>query len=206
MERRLKNKKQNTQFFNASVLILIFLLVSSIVSGVSGCSSTRVMKYYARPNTDISSIKRIAVLPLEPLTTDKFAGEKIRRLVITEMLSRGIDVIEPGEVTRLLVELKVKSLSTISSENIKEIGETLGVDAVMMGSVEAFQVSSYVAASYPEVSISLRLLETSSSSIIWSVWHTSGGASFWTRHFGAESKTLSEAARKLVHEAIDTLF
>ncbi len=202
----MKNKKQNTQFFNASVLILIFLLVSSIVSGVSGCSSTRVMKYYARPNTDISSIKRIAVLPLEPLTTDKFAGEKIRRLVITEMLSRGIDVIEPGEVTRLLVELKVKSLSTISSENIKEIGETLGVDAVMMGSVEAFQVSSYVAASYPEVSISLRLLETSSSSIIWSVWHTSGGASFWTRHFGAESKTLSEAARKLVHEAIDTLF
>ncbi len=33
-----------------------------------------------------------------------------------------------------------------------------------------------------------------------------GGASFWTRHFGAEGITLSEAVRKAVKEAIDTLF
>jgi len=50
------------------------------------------------------------------------------------------------------------------------------------------------------------LLEASSGSIIWSVRHTAGGASFWARHFGAEGITLSEAARKAVKEAVNKLF
>jgi hypothetical protein len=55
------------------------------------------------------------------------------------------------------------------------------------------------------VSIHLSLLDTSSGEIIWYVWHTAGGASFWTRHFGAESKTLDETVKDVVKTAIDTL-
>jgi hypothetical protein len=55
------------------------------------------------------------------------------------------------------------------------------------------------------VSIHLSLLDTSSGEIIWYVWHTAGGASFWTRHFGAERKTLDETVKDVVKTAIDTL-
>ncbi|MGB9716203.1 MAG: GNA1162 family protein [Thermodesulfovibrionales bacterium] len=172
---------------------------------VYGCGTTSKL-YYVQQQFDYTSIKRIAVLPLESLTSDEYAGEKIRQSVITDLLSRGIDVIEPGEVTRSLIDLKIRSLSSIKTSDIQTLAKTLGVDALMMGSVEAYGISKGISVSYPEVSISLRLIEGSSGKIIWSVCNTSGGPDFWTRHFGAENISLTETANKVVKEAIDTLF
>lgn len=183
---------------NSVLIALCFLLIF-----ICGCGGP---EHYIRPKTDISNIKRVAVLPMENFTSDEYAGEKVRRVVITELLSRGIDVIEPGEVTVVLRESNIRSLGSIKITDIQNIGKTLGVEAVMMGSVEAFGISRGISATYPEVTIHLVLFETSSGNIIWSVRHTEGGASFWTRHFGAEGITLSEAARKAVKEAVDTLF
>lgn len=182
-----------------------FLLIAicSLLIFIYGCGGP---KYYIRPEIDIKNIKKVAVLPLDNFTSDEYAGEKIRRIVITELLLKGIDVIEPGEVTRVLKETKVTSLRSINIADIKNIGKNLGVEAIMMGSVEAFGISKGISVTYPEVSIHLILLEASSGDIVWSVLHTTGGASFWTRHFGAEGISLSEAARKAVKKAVSTLF
>ncbi len=184
---------------------LCYILLAFCLFFVIGCESTS-KHYYVRQQVDYSSIKRVAVLPFETLTSDEYAGEKIRQSVITALLSRGIDVVEPGEVTRALVELKIRSLGSIKTTDIQTLAKTLGVEALMMGSVEAYGISKGITVSYPEVSISLRVVEASSGNIIWSVCNTSGGANFWTRHFGAENISLSETASKVVEEAIDTLF
>jgi len=181
----------------------LLLALGVLLVFVWGCGSPR---QYIRPDVDIRSIRRIAVLPLESLTPDEYAGEKIRGLVISELLARGVDVVEPGEVTRVLRELKVRSVRAVTVEDLRKIGKRLNVKAVMTGSVGAFGMSRGISASYPEVAIHLMLLDTSSGNIIWSVWNTAGGPSFWTRHFGTEGITLSETARKVVKETIDALF
>lgn len=164
------------------------------------------IRQYTRPDTDLTTIKRVAVLPLENYTSENFAGGRIKSLVIMELLARGVDVIEPGEVTRALRELKVRSTTSIMIEDIIKMGELLNIDAVIIGSVETFGISKGVSVSYPEVSIHMMMLGAATGNIIWSVWHTNGGASFWTRHFGAEDWTLDETARQVVKEAFDTLF
>jgi len=189
-----KNKGRYACLSTAIAVLGIMLLC--------GCAQ----KYFIRESVDITRIRSIAVLPFENFTRDDFAGEKIRRIVITELLSRGVDVTEPGEVTKLLSELNVRSLRSIKTEEIKKVGETLGVDAVMSGSVEAFGISKGINVTYPEVTVNLMLLETGSGNIVWSVRSSTGGASFWTRHFGAEGIPLSEAARRTVEDAIDTVY
>ena len=195
---RIRKRKQNRMLPG-----FLLLALCAFLALMWGCVGP---KQYVRPDVDVRSIRKIAVLPLETLTTDKNAGEKIRGLVISELLTRGVDVIEPGEVTRALRDLKVRSLKDITIEEIQKIGERLNVKAVMMGSVGAFGISRGITASYPEVSIHLMILDTSSGNIIWSAWNTAGGPSFWTRHFGTEGVTLSETARKVVKETIDALF
>ncbi len=186
---------------------MLLLTLSSFLILMYGCSGGRlILKQYTRPQFDISNIKRIAVLPLENFTSDEYADEKISKTVIIELLSRGIDVIEPGEVTRILRELKVRSLGSVTTSDMQRIGRTLDVEAVMKGSVGTFGISRGISVSYPEVSIRLMLLEATSGKIVWSVWHTAGGAGFWARHFGAEGITLSETAGKVVNESVDTLF
>jgi len=195
---RVKDKARYSIFFGVTVAVIGFLLIS-----ICGCGGP---KYFVKSKTDIDKIKKVAVLPLENFTSDEYAGEKIRRIVITELLLRGVDVVEPGEVTRILKDSKVKSLGSVNATDIQNIGKTLGVDAIMSGSVEALGTGRGVSVSYPEVSLQFMLLDVSSGTIIWSVQHTVGGASFWTRHFGSEGITLSQAARKAVKEAVVTLF
>jgi hypothetical protein len=126
--------------------------------------------------------------------------------VLTEVLSREVEVIEPGEITKLCKEMKVKSISAISIKELQEVGMKTGASAVMMGAVEAYGMGRGISVSYPEVTIHLRMIEVSSGSLVWSVRNTSGGPDFWTRHFGSEGMSLSEAADKVVSEAIGTLY
>jgi hypothetical protein len=79
--------KQRPLSFRFLTLVTLFVL--------SGCAAGHT-QHYLRPNTDMSTIKRIAVMPFESLTADQYAGEKLRRVVISELLFRNIDVIEPG--------------------------------------------------------------------------------------------------------------
>jgi hypothetical protein len=186
-----------------------YLSLCSLVSAVfcliifsSGCSPKH---YYKRSTFKISNLKRIVVLPFQNLTAQRYADEKVRNIVIIDLLSRGFDVIEPGEVTRTLRDMGIRPNDSLTYSDIMYIGETFDVKTVMRGSVATFGMSQGISVVYPEVSIHLSLLDTSSGEIIWYVWHTAGGASFWTRHFGAESKTLDETVKDVVKTAIDTL-
>lgn len=199
---RAKSEEQRAKDVKLYFSRFLLLALCPVLIFSDGCGP----KPYVRAQTDASKIRRIAVLPFENFTSDEHAGEKIRRTVITELLSRDRDVVEPGEVTRLLKELKLKSIGSMRTAEIQELGKTLGVEAVMMGSVEAFGIARGVSVTYPEVTINLRLIEISSGNIIWSMRHSTGGADFWTRHFGSEGMSLSEAAGKTVRETIATLF
>jgi TolB-like protein len=201
-ERRAKSEELRANNIKNYFYYSMLYALCSMLFFVSGCGP----KYFAKPGTDMSRIKGIAVLPFENFTSDENADEKIRRSVITELLSRNIDVVEPGEVKRLMKDLKIKYLGSLRTEDILEIARTLKVDAVMLGSVETYGTGRGVSVAYPEVTINLRLMEVSSGTIVWSIRHTSGGADFWTRHFGSEGPSLSEAAGKVVREALDTFF
>lgn len=194
----------HTIISRTTMRVFMVSLLACLPLLAGGCSSRP--KHFVRPDLGIGTIKKIAVLPVENYTSDTYAADKIRKAIIAEVLSRGIDVVEPGEVTKVLADAKVKSLGSIAVKDLQTMGKTLGVEAFIMGSVETYGVSTGISASYPEVSIHLMLLEAASGNVVWSTWHTSGGAGFWTRHFGVEGRTLSETGRRVVREAIDTLF
>lgn len=180
------------------VLVLQVLLVMS-------CSG-RAVKPYLNADMKISEIRKIGVLPLQNLTEDNFATQKIEGLLIMEFLSRGFDVIEPGEVMSALRQSRVQSVRKMPLDEIQGIGRMINADAVIIGSVGTFAMNKGISVTYPEVSVHLMMIEIRSGSVVWSAWHTSGGPDFWTRHFGAEGATLDEIARDVVHDMVDTLF
>jgi TolB-like protein len=189
-------KKKNIPALNLMILVLLGLFLF-----LSGCKQ----KHYTKLQVNIEKTKTVAVMPFQNLTSHAHAEKKVRNAVIIELLARGFDVVEPGEVTSVLEEIEIWSLGALSTSDIQYIGETLGVDSIMNGTVGTYLISRGVSVSYPEVSINLTLLNASSGKIIWQIWQTAGGPSFWTRHFGAETSTLDETVREVVKNAIDTL-
>ncbi|MDP2277824.1 MAG: penicillin-binding protein activator LpoB [Nitrospirota bacterium] len=156
---------------------------------------------------DFGAVKRVAVLPLDNLTNERYAGEIVRQVVIGELLASGlVDVIVPGEVIAAIDKIgSSKSTSSFTEEQIKTLGSSLKVQAVILGSVERFGEVRVGNISAPEISITLMMADTSSGSIVWSATRTSGGASFMARHFGARSDTMSESVLKVVRETLRTL-
>jgi hypothetical protein len=152
------------------------------------------------------SIKAIAVLPLENFSKAQFAHEKIGRALISELVSIGMNVIEPGEVTRAMSELKIKRRSTISISDIQALGKEIRAPFLIMGSVANYGMSKGLTVSYPEISVHLMLVDTMKGSIVRSVSHSGGGVNFWTKHFGVEGKTLSEVEAVVVTESVEMLF
>lgn len=168
-----------------------------LVSLIIGCRSMGELKPWEG--------KRIAVIPFENLTQDAVAGEKVRRLVMAELIERGVEVIEPGEVTRIINELQIWDVSTISEEDIKKLGKELNAYLLVTGSVTAFGIKRSQDISYPEVTIQVIMISPEDARIVGSQWATEGGPTFFMSFFGTEGPTVNERARGLVRRIIDKL-
>jgi hypothetical protein len=68
-----------------------------------GCAGKINTTKFTNPQFDFGFVDKIAVLPLENLSSDNQAGERATRILITELLASGaVDVVEPGEVRAAL--------------------------------------------------------------------------------------------------------
>jgi TolB-like protein len=187
------------KFIIISILFILFIC--------SGCAGKGTPSFYINQNIDFSFIKKVAVLPLDNLSNDKFAADSVRQVVISELLASGlVEVTVPGDAIAAIEKLKLKSGQQLSADEIKAVGKSLNVQAVILGSVNKYGEIRVGNISAPEVSITLMMADTSSSIIIWSVTETRGGANFWARHFGARSETMSETVLKVVRKALQTLY
>lgn len=163
--------------------------------------------YYLHPSYDFGLIKKVAVLPLENLTTDPQAGEKVRKVVVSEFLAVGIlDVVEPGQVNRVLAQQGIQSVFSMSVEEYKKLGSALGVQALIVGSVDTYERVSVGGVFFPEVTVTLRAIDAATGAIIWSATQTGGGVGVLGRLFGVGGDTMSETTEETVRDAVATLF
>ncbi|MGE5303061.1 MAG: hypothetical protein ACM3TN_07005 [Alphaproteobacteria bacterium] len=187
---------------NAAGMIGCFLMLMLI----PGCS-TAATTDYVHPKYDFSLIQKIAVLPLENLSADQQAGEKIRKMVVSEILAAGVlDAVDPAQVNQALNQAQIQNISSISAKQFAELGKSLGVQAFVVGSVDTYERINVGGGSFPEVAITLRALDAASGAVIWSTSKSAGGVGFFGRLFGFGGDTMYEAAQKAVHRAVVTLF
>ncbi len=191
--------KRLTKICTISLFLALWLL--------SGCGGKGIPGFYINQDIDFSYIKRVAVLPLDNLTNDKFAGDAVRHVVMSELLATGlVEVSCPGDAIAALESMKIKPGQALNAEQIKAVGKSLNVQAVVLGAVNKYGEVREGNISAPEVSITLMMADTGSGSIIWSITKTRGGAGFWSRHFGARADTMSETVLAVVREALKTLY
>lgn len=175
----------------------------------SGCASTSVR--YINPAANFSYLKKVAVLPFNNLSDDRYAGEKVRSSLTVELMSRLLfDVVEQGEVSKVLAVIirqegyEEGRAVQVDKETLNLIGEKLGVQAVVLGSVDDY--SGTRAGTSGLVAVSIRMLDTGSGTILWQVKVIERGASFWRRIVGVEEIDATLLTRQAVKKALDLVF
>ncbi len=170
-----------------------------------GCSAKVVR--YVNPEANFSYIKKVAVLPFNNFSSDRFAGEKVRTAIMVELLSRGVfDVVEEGEVNKV-VGMVLRAAGAFEGgvfepdrETIRILGERLGVQAIIIGSVE-----EYGGGREGVVSISARMIDTSSGIVLWQAKAYETSSSAWRKILGIEELDRTVLTTKAVRKLLDTL-
>ncbi|MBW2569544.1 MAG: DUF799 family lipoprotein, partial [Deltaproteobacteria bacterium] len=163
---------------------------------------------YIHPTADLTYIKTVAIVPLKNLTKEKEAEGKVMNVVAAEVLRRGVfDVVEFGEVDKVLREEGAKKKEGVISKSVAErAGKRLNVQAFIVGAVEEYGISRAGSSSYPEVSVSLKLIDAKSYKILWESTYNVKGATILDRLFGIGKKSSGDLCRELVEDMFDTLF
>lgn len=182
-----------------------FLALLAVLSSVGGCASGTATTRFTNPRFDFGYVERVAVVPFENLSNDPTAAPRVTRLVITELLASGaVDVVEPGEVQAALDRLGAR-ITTPSTEQVVSLGQALGVQAVVVGSVTQSEVLRSGAVQIPVVSLDVHMLETETGTAVWAANHTEKASGLGAKLLGAGGEPLSETTRRCVRRVLVTL-
>jgi len=179
--------------------------LAALALGLGACASSLEPTRFVHPDFDFSYVERVAVLPLENLTSDQQSGLRATRLLITELLASGaVDVVEPGEVRAVLDRIAARERTPTIEQTI-ELGRALGVQAVMFGSVTQSESVRSGTVSIPVVTLDVHMVETETGSAVWAATHTEKGAGLGAKLLGTGTEPISETTRRCVRGIVKTL-
>jgi TolB-like protein len=177
-----------------------------VVLSAIGCASPPAPTIYLHPNADLAVFRKVAVLPLENLTSDRFAADRTREILTVELLAGGVfEPLEVGEVNRVLRVQNLAALTDLGPEEVAKLGKALGVQALVMGSVMDSTERRVGTLTAPQVALSLKMIDVQTGTTVWSVVDARTGLSTTTRLFGVGEETSSQAVRELVRQLLDEL-
>lgn len=184
--------------------VVVLLGLGVLLGACRAAPSTAV---YVHPSADFATYSRIAVLPLENLSPDRFAGERVREVLFVELSAAQLfDLVETSEVNRVLRAQGALPVSEFGTEQLQRIGEALGAQALLTGSVMDYRERRTGNITAPEIALSLRLIDAETGIVVWSVADARTGMDLWTRLFGVGEESQTDSARRLVRELIATLY
>ena len=111
---------------------------------------------------------RIAVMPFQNKSKHKDAGMVVTYMFLVGLFKNaGYEPVEYGDIRKLTVDFRIRHRGELDYKNIGGMSENLGVDGIVVGTVELFS-DGLDTSSPPEVAVSARLINAHKDRILWS--------------------------------------
>jgi hypothetical protein len=194
-------------FFDLEKIFLGTLLVV-VAFSLAGCGMPFFgkSKAFVRENVDFGFVKKIAVLPVENNSKDEFAPELVRDIAITRILAMKLfDVTDKGVVDSFLREEAIDPGKPLDTPTIKRLGQKLGVQGLLLTTLDIAADSRKGTMNYPEMSVTLRLVEVETGLVIWQAGGHQSGDSFLRRLFGLSGRDKYQVTVSLVEDVLHTI-
>jgi len=187
-----------------NIVVSTFMLF--VLLGIAGCGSKGTSDSFIREDVDLGYIQRVAVLPLENHSDDKYAAKRVRNVINTQILAMGLfDTAEQGLVDSVLLREAIEQNAPIDQLTLKRLGQRLKVQAFVMGAVDQSGDVRRGANTFPEIAITLRLLEAESGKILWQASGYRNGESLSRRLFGMAARDSYQVALSLARDLLSSL-
>jgi len=189
--------------FPSPTTLTFMVVMLSVVFLSCAPHSPRV---YLRPEVNISSFKKVAVLPFDNLSGEEGAGEKMTEIFSIELLrSKKFILVEPGQVRKVMMEKRIRTTRDIDLEAVRWLKEKLNLDLILVGSVLEFQMQKFDAREVPVVTVISRLVDADTGVTIWAAYQSRRGNDKETLFGWGRVNSLSRLARIVASQMIKSL-
>lgn len=154
--------------------IKTFLILSALLC--FGCATS---SGFIRPGTDFSKYKRIAVMPLADFPTAPQSGIQVADMLSMRLLTINATILDRTHTAQLLYEQRLGAIGLVDETTAPRIGQLLGVQAVIGGSVNEWQSTcqdiQVVRNAGPAIMcisaarVTLKLIDVETGQIVWAV-------------------------------------
>jgi TolB-like protein len=171
---------------------------------LSGCGGGSLTNSFMRKDASLAGIQTIAVLPFESHGGGTGA-ERIREFTMTQVLATGMfDVLDKGRVDAAMREEAIDPGVPIDAATLRRLGQALKVQAFILGSVEEVN-ESRGNASFPEITLTLRLVDSETGTLLWQASGRGSGYSLADRLFGMAPKDSYQVSMNLLRTLLATI-
>ena len=147
---------------------------------------------------DIRGIKTIAIIPFDNHSGEDYSIEfNFNSFLYDYLKKEKLEVINKDILEQFFIKERIRNIGSINRATVRELGKSLNVDAIMMGSINELSGDKN-----PKVDISVQMVDTLDSSIIWMNSVSISGGDFATLFGFGKIKSIE----KLVVIAIKDLF
>jgi hypothetical protein len=181
---------------------IISVLMIGLLLFLSGCGSkVTKTRSFMRENTSLAHIQKIAILPFEGSGN----ASRVREFTMTQVLAAGMfDVVDKGLVDSFMQQEALAPGAPMDIPTMRRLGQIVGVQAFLLGSVEQI-TETRGNASFAEITMTLRLLDTETGTLLWQASGLGSGYSLPDRLFGFAPKDTFDVTMALLARLLATL-
>ncbi len=148
----------------------------------------------------------VVMLPLENLSGRAEYGERFSRLVWTLLGRSGrFDMVDPGQVDAMLVELRIRSSGSLTTEQVLKTAGRLHARWVVAGTLLESGVVRSPEGDIPSFGLSLRVLDGSTGKVVWTDLRARTGQDRETIFGWGREENLERLAEATARDLIDHL-
>jgi len=177
-----------------------------IVSLLGGCGVKISSETFLRENIELGYVRQVAVLPFANHSKDEFAAARAQDYTITQGLAMGLfDIVDKGLVDSVMREEAIDPGTPLDMPTIKRLGQRLNVQALLLGAVDYAEEGRRGNFAFPELSLTLRLIDVGTGTVLWQASGYGSGYSVWGRLFGLASRDIFQVGLETIEEMLETL-
>jgi TolB-like protein len=169
-----------------------------------GCAGPA--RLYVNPQADLTLYHKIAVIPFNNLTPQNYAGDRVTRAFVTELIMTDrFQVVEPAEFRAAMDRAGVESSeSDTYQERLKAAADAVQATGVVRGAVSEYEMRRAGQDEVPVVGLDVELLDAATGNVVWRVAVNRKGRGHLPV-FGAGARTFGRVTQEACAAAVAAL-
>jgi curli biogenesis system outer membrane secretion channel CsgG len=194
---RVRASRASHRFVLATILALTALL---------GCAAPG--KIYVNGDADMSYYEKVAVLPFSNLSGQPYAGDRVMRTFVTELvITERFHLVDPGEFRAVLD--RIGGLPGVDGaydpKKLKDASKETGATGIIRGAVTEYGMQRGQNDERPILAFDVEMVDVQTSNIVWRASVSKRGRGRVPVIGGGGTRTLSRLTDEACHELVGRL-